>query len=344
MPATVTAPVGAAGTPARAGGPADVWPVAREHHGRVMGTDLHVVAVGDPDATAAAVVRAAARLELLEARWSRFRPTSELTRAAAGAGAWHDVSADTVALVGAILSAHARTGGRCDGTGGAAIAAAGYDRDLAARRAAGPAPDRAPVPFPGPAAVELDTERRRLRLAPGCVLDAGAVGKGLAADLVTAELLSGPGAVAGLDGLLVSVGGDLVAAGRGPGGVWGVDVDLAADLPDDLAAEARPSRVRWSLTAGAVATSSSRRRTWTTASGTSHHVLDPATGAPAAAPPALVSVHAGTGWWAEAAATALMLLPADERAGWARDAEVAAVIVARDGAVVRVGDVGGRLA
>ena len=317
-----------------------------EHHGRVMGTDLHVVAVGTATAAAAALVRAAARLALLEARWTRFRPSSELSRAAAAAGAWVPVSEDTVRLVAAALAAWDRTGGRCDATGGAAIAAAGYDRDLAARRSAGPASAWPAVPFPGPAAVELDADGRRLRLALGCVLDAGAIGKGLAADLVVAELLEGPAAVVGLEGLLVNVGGDLVVRGRGPGpsGVWGVDVDLGADLDHLDGTTDRPGIVRWSLTAGAVATSSTRRRTWWTAAGTAHHVLDPRTGAPAAAAPALVTVLAGAAWWAEAAATALMLMDPDERAGWVRGADVAAVVVGTDGTVARLGDLEGRLA
>lgn len=337
MPATVAVPRRAA-----------VAPDVREHRGRVMGTDLHVLAVGTPAATAGAIARAVARLELLEARWSRFRPTSELARAATAAGTWQPVSADTVLLVRTALAAAERTDGRCDATGGAAIAAAGYDRDLAARRAAGPAEVRPARPFPGPGAVELDVAGRRLRLAPGCVLDAGAVGKGLAADLVVAELRTGPGAVPDLEGLLVNVGGDLAVAGRPPegssdpggddGAAWGVDVDLA------VAGATAPATVRWSLTGGGVATSSSRRRTWDTTAGPAHHVLDPRTGAPAVAPPALVSVHAGAAWWAEAAATALMLMPTAERAAWARDAGVGAVIVTRDGAVDRVGDVDGRLA
>lgn len=310
-------------------------PTVREHRGRVMGTDLHLVAVGTDEAVAGAVARAAARLALLEARWSRFRPTSELSRAASAAGAWIDVSDDTVRLVTAGLEAWARTGGRCDLTGGAAIVAAGYDRDLAERRTLGPARSLLAVPFPGPTSIELDARRGRLRLAVGTVLDAGAIGKGLAADLVVEELMDPARGVAGLEGLLVNVGGDLRTIGRAPGDApWGIDVAL---LPTDRT-------VRWSLTAGAVATSSSGRRVWDTTAGPAHHVLDPRTGAPASTPPALVSVHAGAAWWAEAAATSLMLLDPADRGGWAQEAGIAAVVVDADGTIVELGDVEGRLA
>lgn len=310
-----------------------------EHRGRVMGADLHLVAVGTPAACDGAVARACARLELLEARWSRFRSTSELRRAAAAAGAWVDVSTDTVRLVRAGLEASARTGGRCDLTGGTAIAAAGYDRDLVERRALGPVASRPAIPFPGSDAVELDVVRRRLRLAPDTALDAGGIGKGLAADLVVEELLDPPNGVAGLEGLLVNVGGDLRASGHAPsrdgraGQAWGVDVAL---LPTDRTA-------RWDLTEGAVATSSSRRRVWETTAGPAHHVLDPRSGAPVVAPPALVSVHAGAAWWAEAAATALMLLDPSERPAWATAAGIAAVVVDCDGSISELGDIAGRL-
>lgn len=319
-------------------------PTVTEHRGRVMGTDLHVVTVGTSDAGRGAIARGLARIALLEARWSRFRPTSELSRAAAAVGTWVDVSADTLRLVAAGQEAWERTGGRCDLTGGAAIAAAGYDRDLAERRARGPAKRMPDLPFPGPDAIEVEPVGHRLRLAPGTVLDAGAIGKGLAADLVVEELMDPTRGVAGLEGLLVNIGGDLRAAGRAPSphgtldapwdGPWGIDVAL---LPTDRT-------VRWSLREGAVATSSSRRRVWETTSGPAHHVLDPRTGAPAVAPPALVSVHAGAAWWAEAAATALMLLDASERPGWARSAGVAAVVVEDDGAITGLGDVAERLA
>jgi thiamine biosynthesis lipoprotein len=332
-----------------------------EHRGRIMGTDLHLVAVGGARAGRDAVARACARLALLEARWSRFRPTSELSRAATAAGTWVDVSEDTVRLVAAGLAAHERTQGRCDMTGGAAIAAAGYDRDLDERRRRGAATARPSTPFPGPDAVELDATSRRLRLAPGTVLDAGAVGKGLAADLVVAELLGvdhvapgGPGTVDGLEGLCVNVGGDLRAAGRPPhgGDAWGVDVVLPEQvLPEPVVAElavpavpAVPAAPRWSMREGAVATSSSVRRVWDTTAGPVHHVLDPRTGAPAVAPPLLVSVHAGAAWWAEASATALMLLDAGERDAWAAAAGIAALVVAPDGTTMRHGAVDGRLA
>lgn len=310
-------------------------PTVLEHRGRIMGTDLHLVAVGTDEAVAGAVARAVARLALLEARWSRFRPTSELSRAASATGAWVDVSDDTVRLVTAGLEAWARTGGRCDLTGGAAIVAAGYDRDLTERRTLGPARSLPAVPFPGPTSIGLDALRGRLRLAVGTVLDAGAIGKGLAADLVVEELMDPARGVAGLEGLLVNVGGDLRAMGRAPGDApWGIDVAL---LPTDRT-------VRWSLTAGAVATSSSVRRVWDTTSGPAHHVLDPRTGAPASTPPALVSVHAGAAWWAEAAATSLMLLDAADRGRWAQEAGIAAVVVDADGTIVELGDVRGRLA
>lgn len=123
--------------------------------------------------------------------------------------------------------------------------------------------------------------------------DPGGIGKGLAADLVTAELLA-----AGAAGACVNLGGDLRVAGRAPGAPaepgapgWGVGVEnpfgrqLAAVL---------------SLHDGGVATSSRLRRRWTgPGQAPSHHLIDPRTGLPAASGLASVTVVAASAWQAE---------------------------------------------
>jgi FAD:protein FMN transferase len=63
----------------------------------VMGTTAHVVVVAeDPCPLLAPVQR---RLAELEARWSRFRPVSEVSRLNAASGRSVVVSADTISLM-----------------------------------------------------------------------------------------------------------------------------------------------------------------------------------------------------------------------------------------------------
>jgi thiamine biosynthesis lipoprotein len=125
-------------------------------------------------------------------------------------------------------------------------------------------------------------------------LDPGGIGKGLAADLTTAELLD-----AGAAGAMVNLGGDLRVRGVPPAGdAWSLDVEHPSD-PD------RTLR-RLALHDGAVATSSRLRRTWVHHGRTQHHIIDPRTGAPVSNPVVAVTAVAGEGWWAEAATKAVL--------------------------------------
>jgi thiamine biosynthesis lipoprotein len=298
--------------------------------GRAMGTRVAVNVIDGPEGAPAAALR---RLEALEARWSRFRPDSDLRRASDRPGRWTTVAPETLSLLAVARTAWEATAGACDLTGGAAIAAAGYDRtleDVIARGTIPPSDDRpgAPRPFPGLDAVEVDAGRGLVRVARGCILDAGAIGKGFAADLVADEVRA-----SGARGVLVDVGGDLAVRGEPPeGGPWRLGVDL----------DGGPSPT-WTLASGGVATSSSVRRRWRHAGREMHHVLDPRTGAPVVTPPRAVSVLAGTAWWAEAVATALMVAAPSARASAASRMGAIAILVEQDGGRHLFGDVEGRL-
>src|SRR5439155_18637591 len=140
-----------------------------------------------------------------EAKWSRFRATSELCRLNDAAGAPVVVSPDTFALIARAVDAWRDTGGRYDPTVLAALEAAGYDRDFdAVARTGAPATgERAPAP--GCAEVEFDPMVSAVRLPHGVALDLGGIGKGAAADAVSAELFDA--ALPGVRGVLVNLGG-----------------------------------------------------------------------------------------------------------------------------------------
>lgn len=255
-----------------------------ESTGRVMGTDLHVVLL---DAAPGAHDRIAARLAQLEARWSRFRADSEITRLNRAGGAPVPVSPDTRRLLEHLVAGWRLAAGRFDPTVLPALVAAGYDRSFEQLTTGASAV--APVPGRGLDGLELDDHHARL--PAGIAVDPGGLGKGLAADLVTAEALAAGWAT----GILVNLGGDLRAAGDTPSPGWGVELD-------------DPAGVTVGLVDGAVATSTTSRRRWTTTDGRDHHhVIDPRTGAPAATDARSVTVVTGEAWLAEALATALLL-------------------------------------
>jgi thiamine biosynthesis lipoprotein len=136
-------------------------------------------------------------------------------------------------------------------------------------------------------------------LPHGVTIDPGGIGKGLGGDIVARELLA-----AGADGVMVDLGGDVRVSGRPPAGdAWTVAIVDPVDPERDLAV------VR--LTDGAVATSSTRLRTWDRDGTRSHHLIDPATGRPRVGAVVAVTVIAGEGWWAEVSTKhALALGPA----------------------------------
>jgi thiamine biosynthesis lipoprotein len=233
---------------------------------RAMGCDA--VAVDAPDAPEV--------LERYEHAFSRFRPDSELSRVNRRGGG--RVSALFAEVLGTALWAAEETGGLVDPTVGAAVAAAGYDRDF------GEGLDRAE---PARAARVPGWRRVRLRgcalvLPRGCVLDLNGVVKALAVD----EAASGGGCVA--------VGGDV--ASRSP-------VDVALPGGDAVSV------------AGGIATSGTGARAWLRAGVRQHHLVDPATARPARSRWAVVTVVGATCLAADVAAKAALLL-GDDGPAW----------------------------
>lgn len=94
---------------------------------RAMGADVHLLVVGGPPSL---LDEARELVEALEARWSRFRPDSEVSRLNQQAGRPVRVSPETLTLVRRALHGAAVTAGRYDPTVLGAVLRAGYDRSF----------------------------------------------------------------------------------------------------------------------------------------------------------------------------------------------------------------------
>ena len=262
---------------------------AAELRFRAMGCDVHVLVVDGPRHL---LPLARDRVEELERRWSRFRPGSEISRLNHLAGSPVQLSPVTLGLVRRALQGARVTGGRYDPTVLGDVLRAGYDRSfeqLAGHRGGG----RSPLGR-GWAQVVVDPAGPAVTLPAGVGLDPGGIGKGYAADLLVAELRA-----AGAAGACVNLGGDLRVDGQAPGGgSWVVAIEHP--LRPGPAATVTIER-------GAVATSSRVRRAWGTAGDRRHHLIDPATGRPAASGLAAVTALAAEGWQAEVLAKAAFL-------------------------------------
>ena len=251
-----------------------------------MGSDAHLVVVGGPGDLAE---RARLRIDDLEQRWSRFRPDSEVSRLNRSTGQALAVSSETVELVERAVDAWRLSGGTFDPTVLGAVIRAGYDRSFdqmvagaggsAGGEAAGGSAGEADRPDAGAIVVDGHT----VRLPAGSGFDPGGIGKGLAADMVTAETLA-----AGADGVCVNMGGDVRVAGTGPGGgTWTVAVEHPWSAP---------ALVRVGLGDGAVATSTTLKRRWTSGGVERHHLIDPRTGRPSETDLNLATIVAAKAW------------------------------------------------
>ena len=214
--------------------------------------------------------------------FSRFRPDSELSRVNRHPLQVVILSRLFAYAMRAAISAAAATNGLVDPTVGAAVAAAGYDRDFSEL-----GDDERPPGHPSPGTWRsLRLSGRLLSRLPGTVLDLNGVVKSLAIDSAL-ELISGDG--------FVSAGGDVAVRG---GSVIGLPVG---------------GKIR--LLAGGIATSGSTKRHWRRGGSQQHHLIDPRTGRPAESRWDEVTVAAGSCLAADVAAKAAFLL-SDDGPAW----------------------------
>ncbi|MFZ2013719.1 MAG: FAD:protein FMN transferase [Nocardioides sp.] len=288
-----------------------------------LGTTARV-AVWPPANLGRALEAVDAVVTALDRQASRFREDSEISRIHRKDGGLFMLSDGLAEAVGVALAAARWTRGLTDPTVGEAIVSLGYDRDFAAVEAdtRHPAP---PTRVPGWRSVVL--EGPVLRLPSGVRLDLGATAKGLGSDRAVRAAMS---ANRQEGGVLVSLGGDIAVDGQPPCDGWPI---LVADEPDP-SGHASTQSVR--LVTGAVATSSITCRQWRRGGREMHHIVDPRTGLPAAAPWRTVSVAAPTCADANAASTAAVVA-GDRAEAWLAEARLPARLVSRDGEVRHVG-------
>ena len=297
-----------------------------------MASELQIVTVGDdppsaPDGHAMLV----GLLDHLEACWSRFVPDSDLSRLNLADGHPVQVDPSTITLVATMIEAWRATEQRFDPTTLPALMVAGYSSSIDDPRRITILPTGA-LRFDDSAAVrpklddiEIDLDAGIIRLPVGLTIDAGGIGKGLAADLAVDLALR-----SGADGAMVSIGGDIAASQRAPESEWRVVIAH----PD---ADREPVGTI-ALTGGGVATSSTRSRRWRHEGIDRHHLIDPWTDAVSTTDLASVTVIARSGWLAEAHATAAILAGSERVIEHLDRHELTGVAVTIDGDVLATHD------
>ncbi len=260
---------------------------------RAMNTDclllVHPRAGFDAEA---AIGRAEASVHEYEERFSRFLPSSELTRLNEDLRECVPVSRDLAGLLDRALGYARLTDGVFDPVVLADMISIGYDRSFERMSGESPAAELNPRVRFRWTDVHVDVQRRLVARPPGAMIDLGGIAKGAAADAAMAELMRHHGA-------LVDLGGDI----RTNGSPDDAHLWLVAMEDGDGA-----TRDTVGLSSGAIATSSVRKRRWMNNGMAVHHILDPRTGRPASSDAQQCSAIAETAEEAEIVAKVGLIL------------------------------------
>jgi thiamine biosynthesis lipoprotein len=295
--------------------------MAADRQFRAMGSDAHVIVVGGAPSL---LDVAQSLVDDLERRWSRFLDDSEISELNRRAGTFVAVSGLTVTLIERAVDAWRLTGGAFEPTVLGAMLRAGYDRSfelLGSTPASGHS-------LLGIGVADIEIHGNQVRLPAGTGFDPGGIGKGMAADLVCAELMA-----SGAEGVCINLGGDVRVCGTGPEGEgWTVAVEHPWTT--------RPI-VLLGLADGAVATSTTLRRRWQgDDGGYRHHLIDPQTGLPSDTDLTLTSAVAAEAWVAEVLAKAVLLAGSGHRFDILGGTRVQALAVDRLGHVTATAGLG----
>lgn len=247
---------------------------------------------------------------------STYDPESELSRFnRLPIGVSMAVSPETVDLVAAARRVADETGGAFDPTVAPLVALWGFGTDAA---------ERPPTEVELRAAAESVDFRRiehghappSLRKLAPATLDLSAIAKGYAVDRLASVLDE-----SGCDSYLVELGGEIRAKGSAPGGgAWRVGVD---------APTARGFASTIALRRGGLATSGDYRQYRELDGERLSHVIDPRTGHPIRHGMASVTVVTDRAMFADAYATALLVMGEEEGRRFARDHGLAALFIVR---------------
>jgi FAD:protein FMN transferase len=289
--------------------------------GATMGTTWSVKLVDLPSGVSLAQLRADIELLLdsINRQMSTYQPESDISRFnQAEAGTWHVLPMDFWRVASYSLKLSEDSAGAFDPTVGPLVNLWGF----------GPDPKREHPPEAEQlAAVQARVGWNRIALReadqalyqPGGVyFDLSAVAKGYAVDKI-ADLLLGMG----VDSMLVEIGGELRGHGHKPDGkLWVVGVEKPLPGVREVAHVI-------ALKDMAIATSGDYRNYFEEGERRYAHILDPRSGYPAEHGVVSVTVLHERCADADALATALMVMGAEEGMRWAEDRKLAVLFMVK---------------
>ncbi|MDB5544562.1 MAG: ApbE family lipoprotein [Hyphomicrobiales bacterium] len=296
----------------------------RALNGPTMGSRWSAAAFGSDDIDFQRVACALQRaVDRVEQQMSTWKPDSDLNRLNASAvGTWVDIPRELMAVLEAALEIGRASQGAFDIGVGDLVKAWGFGFGARQPDHARIAGLRRPI-FEGPKTLQLDVARSRARRLVPMRLDLSGIAKGFGVDELARVMRS-----FGISSFLVGIDGEMCAAGAKPDGrLWAIarekplkgarDVDGVLELRDV-----------------AVATSGNYRRFTQCGGREASHTMDPRAGVPSSNDLAAVTVLAPTCMVADAWATALLVMGAEQGLAMARACRLSAIFVKTDGAVI----------
>ena len=226
---------------------------------QAMGTDFFCLLIGADESVCDSLFEMAHELESF---WSRFMSTSELMQLNNNPGEALSVSNATLRLVGEMKFGYEVTQGLFSANIMGDLIDLGFrdSRKDSLRATNWTARTAAKTTL---ADVKINLIAETVMVPEGVALDAGGIGKGLAADLMGTRAME-----LGAMGVAVFAGGDVAVQGMSENADgWTVGVSDPRDVNDQI------SRVR--LSRGGLATSSTAA--WESADRNNHHIIDPRT-------------------------------------------------------------------
>ena len=261
----------------------------------------------------------------VEAKLSRFKPDSELSRLNQADGHPFSASSLLFTIVQMAKEAAQMTSGIFDPTILPYLLAAGYDRSFEKLS------DESDSPLYQMNGrftwqdIALNRDLSTITLPAGAGIDLGGIAKGWTVDRAVETLKQFPG-------YAIDAGGDMTLGGRmADGACWSVGVVNPLDTPDNLTV--------LELTDCAVCTSSTQRRRWRVEGVTAHHLIDPRNRKPAASEVISATIIAESAATAEVIAKTALILGPDDGIQFIRNRPgVKGILVLNDGELLRSED------
>lgn len=263
---------------------------------RALNTDCSITVIDENETNARTIAFAGvAFVHALEQLWSRFLPESDISKINNAEGNWVAVDPRTIDLLKIAIDAWRFTSGIFDISMLGLLERIGYDRTFSNM------PELVEI-YPidqmnsvGMYAIEINEQTASVRVVDGVTIDFGGCGKGRIADLVIEKFR------AQVTGMCIDLGGDIrVVGSSSTKGVrpWEVHFDDSPDVEGMLSIF---------LADGAVATSSTQKRSWKTTQGERHHLLDPIHGDSANSSVVMATAIASEAVWADIFAKVLVI-------------------------------------